>query len=102
MWRCELCWRTFGIRDDGINHARAQHSRDYTACRYVPAGRGHPSGGLGRLWRSISGRARGAWRWGPQRTGGVAMYPALDGAGWRSGVPDARCRVVPGLYPPWP
>ena len=36
MWRCSYCWRRFEDRDDGINHARAQHSRDYTTCEYVP------------------------------------------------------------------
>ena len=36
MWRCSYCGRRFEDRDDGINHARAQHSRDYTTCEHVP------------------------------------------------------------------
>jgi hypothetical protein len=35
MWRCDYCWAEFDDRDAGINHARARHSRDYTACRQV-------------------------------------------------------------------
>jgi hypothetical protein len=35
MWRCDYCRATFEDRDLGINHARARHSRDYTACRLV-------------------------------------------------------------------
>lgn len=36
MWRCDYCRARFDDRDTGINHARARHSRDYTACRPVP------------------------------------------------------------------
>jgi hypothetical protein len=37
MWRCDYCRASFDDRDTGINHARARHSRDYTACRQVSA-----------------------------------------------------------------
>ena len=70
MWRCEYCRKTFDDRDDSINHARAQHSRDYTACRYVPAAQ------EGRVARALRGRwwtrqgVHLAWRWGhAHRTG---------------------------------
>jgi hypothetical protein len=32
MWRCEYCRKKFDDRVDCINHTRAWHSRDYTAC----------------------------------------------------------------------
>lgn len=35
MWRCDYCRAMFDDRDTGINHARARHGRDYTACRQV-------------------------------------------------------------------
>ena len=43
MWRCDYCRARFGDRDTGINHARARHSRDYTACRQEAAGGASPS-----------------------------------------------------------
>lgn len=36
MWRCNYCRKRFQDRDDGINHAGASHSRDYTTCEYLP------------------------------------------------------------------
>ena len=36
MWRCSCCRKRFEERGDGIDHARASHSRDYTACEYAP------------------------------------------------------------------
>jgi len=35
MFRCVVCHRRFDDRVSTVNHARAQHSRDYTACRVV-------------------------------------------------------------------
>ena len=32
MWRCSYCRKAFDDHVDCINHARAQHSRDYTTC----------------------------------------------------------------------
>ena len=35
MFRCVVCHRRFDDRAQTVNHARAQHSRDFTACRVV-------------------------------------------------------------------
>ena len=35
MFGCAVCHRRFDTRANTVNHARAQHSRDYTACRVV-------------------------------------------------------------------
>jgi hypothetical protein len=35
MFRCVICHRRFDDRASTVNHARARHSRDYTACRVV-------------------------------------------------------------------
>jgi hypothetical protein len=35
MFRCVVCCQRFSDRESTANHARAYHSRDYTACRVV-------------------------------------------------------------------
>jgi len=35
MFRCVVCRRHFDDRASTVNHARARHGRDYTACRVV-------------------------------------------------------------------
>jgi hypothetical protein len=51
MWRCDYCRAMFDDRDTGINHARARHSRDYTACRQVAGdGPGRPGGPTRTRW----------------------------------------------------
>ena len=51
MWRCDYCRARFEDRDTGINHARARHSRDYTACRQEPPEvAGPPAGARRTRW----------------------------------------------------
>jgi hypothetical protein len=61
MWRCDYCRARFDERDAGINHARARHSRDYTACREVGAS---DASGPGARWRL---------RWLPGTRGGTGL-----------------------------
>ena len=49
MWRCGYCRKRFNDRDEGINHARAEHSRDYATCEYVPSPEPTGHGWLPRL-----------------------------------------------------
>ena len=35
MLRCTVCHRRFPDRQHAVDHARARHGRDYTACRVV-------------------------------------------------------------------
>jgi hypothetical protein len=78
MWRCDYCRARFDDRDTGINHARARHSRDYTACRPVSADEPGQSGAVRRA------------RWLPSMRGmdllphlGVAMLIAPLLGAWR-------------------
>jgi hypothetical protein len=51
MWRCDYCRAMFDDRDTGINHARARHGRDYTACRQVTGDGAERPGGPSRTRR---------------------------------------------------
>jgi hypothetical protein len=57
MWRCDYCRARFDDRDTGINHVRARHSRDYTACRQVDSHDDGDAGSARRIRRLLGGRA---------------------------------------------
>jgi hypothetical protein len=65
MWRCDYCRTRFDDRDTGINHARARHSRDYTACCPVPPKEPGQSGTVRRA------------RWLPSMRG-IGLLPHLN------------------------
>jgi len=83
MYRCSVChWRS-GARSAAVDHARAKHSRDYTACHVVTllcrkCGRDLPTAEAWRIHRATVHRG---WARASEREWPIELsWPTRDRA----------------------